>query len=219
MFSSFAFANQNICARPFTSGKLHVSGTEIHDQNDNSVILKGVSTHGLAWFPRYINSTLFKQISKEWNANVIRLAMYSEDYVNGNKNRNLQLLRSGIKYAVQSDMYVIVDWHILRDNNPNQYLAEAVGFFNQISKEFATVPNIIYEICNETNGDCTWAYIKEYASVIIPVIRRHNPDAMILVGTPNYDREIQFAAQDPINIENIMYTFHFYASSHGAEMQ
>lgn len=219
LFSSFAFANQNVTARPSTNGKLHVSGTEIHDQNDNSVILKGVSTHGLAWFPRYINSTLFKQISTEWNANVIRLAMYSEDYVNGNKNRNLQLLRSGIKYAVQSDMYVIVDWHILRDNNPNQYLAEAVGFFNQISKEFATVPNIIYEICNEPNGDCTWEDIKEYASVIIPVIRRHNTDAMILIGTPNYDREIQFAAQDPINIDNIMYTFHFYASSHGAEMQ
>ena len=221
-FSSIIYAQESSFdrnARPSTSGKLHVAGTEIHDQNDKAVVLKGVSTHGLAWFSRFINNSLFKQLSSEWEANLVRLAMYSEDYVEGNKKKNLKLLHEGIKYAIENDMYVIVDWHILRDNDPNQNLPEAVGFFNQIAKEYASVPNVIYEICNEPNGDCTWADIKEYASVIIPVIRRHNPDALILVGTPNFDREIQFPAEDPLDFDNVMYSFHFYASSHGAEMQ
>lgn len=73
---------------------------------------------------------------------------------------------------------------------------------------------MIYEICNEPNGDCSWEDIKEYANIVIPVIRRHNQNALILVGTPNFDREIQFAAADPLDFPNIMYTYHFYAASH-----
>jgi cellulose synthase (UDP-forming) len=73
---------------------------------------------------------------------------------------------------------------------------------------------VIFEICNEPNGDCTWEDIKEYAHVIIPVIHRHKPDALIVLGTPNFDREIQYAAEDPVPFENVMYAFHFYATSH-----
>lgn len=221
-FSSVLYAQKSQAdrnARPSTSGKLHVAGTEIHDQNDKAVVLRGVSTHGLTWYPKFVNRNLFKQISSEWNANFIRLAMYSEDYVNGNKKKNLEILHNGIAYAIESNMYVLVDWHILNDNNPNQNLSEAVAFFNQIAKEYASVPNVIYEICNEPNGDCTWADIKEYAAIIIPIIRRHNPDAMIMVGTPDYDRDIESPAKDPLDFDNVMYSFHFYTSSHDYDMQ
>ena len=206
-------------ARPSTNGKLHVQGIDLYDEGGNPVILRGASTHGLAWFPQFVNHKLFKQLSSEWNANLIRLAMYSNDYVHGDRKKNLEILHKGIEYAIANDMYVIVDWHILEDNNPHENLAEAIGFFNQIAKEYANVPNVIFEICNEPNGDCTWEDIKEYASIIIPVIRRHSPAALILIGTPNYDREIQYAAKDPVNFENVMYTFHFYATSHKDEFR
>ena len=209
----------NPIARPSVNGKLHVEGTVLRDSNGDLAILKGTSTHGLTWFPQFVNTSLFKQLSKEWNTNLIRLAMYSYDYVNGNREKSLKILRQGIEYAIANDMYVIVDWHILKDNNPNQHLAEAIEFFNMISKEYANIPNILFEICNEPNGDCSWDDIKEYASLVIPVIRRHSPDAVILVGTPNYDREIQFPAQDPLDFKNIMYTFHFYATSHRDEFR
>ena len=213
LFTS-SFAAEGFVARPSTSGKLHVVGTELHDEHGNRVVLKGASTHGLAWFPKYVNNSLFKQLSSEWNTNLIRLAMYSDDYVHGDRKKNLEILRKGVEYAIANDMYVIVDWHILEDNNPNDNLAEAIGFFNQMAKEYANVPNVIFEICNEPNGDCTWEDIKEYASLVIPVIRKHKPDALILIGTPNYSREIQFPAADPLAFANVMYTYHFYVSSH-----
>jgi cellulose synthase (UDP-forming) len=213
-----AFASAaNPVARPSTSGKLHVVGTELYDQNGNRVVLRGVSTHGLTWFPQYVNNKLFHQLSKEWNTNLIRLAMYSDDYVNGDRKKNLEVLRKGVEYAIENDMYVMVDWHILTDNNPNINLAEAINFFNEMAKEYANVPNVIFEICNEPNGDCTWQDIKEYANIIIPVIRRHMPDALVLVGTPNFDREIQEPMADPLEFENVMYSFHFYATSHKDE--
>lgn len=206
-------------ARPSINGKLHVQGTGLYDEAGTQVVLRGASTHGLTWFPQYVNNNLFRQLSREWNTNLIRLAMYSYDYVNGDREKNLEILRKGVEYAIANDMYVMVDWHILIDNNPNDNLAEAINFFNMMAKEYANIPNVIFEICNEPNGDCTWEDIKEYANIIIPVIRRHSPAALVLIGTPNYDREIQFPAKDPVNFENIMYTFHFYATSHKDEFR
>ena len=33
-------------------------------------------------------------------------------------------------------MYVIIDWHILSDNNPQTYKKESIEFFNEISKKY-----------------------------------------------------------------------------------
>ncbi len=218
IFAFVTFASAEVInARPSVNGKLHVQGTDLFDEQGNQVILKGPSTHGLTWFPQFVNNGLFKQISREWNTNLIRLAMYSDDYVNGDRKKNLEILRKGVQYAIENDMYVMVDWHILTDNNPNQNLAEAINFFNMMAREYADVPNVIFEICNEPNGDCTWEDIKEYANIIIPVIRRHKPDALILIGTPNFDRDIQDPAKDPVAFDNVMYAFHFYATSHKGE--
>ena len=65
-------------ARPSANGSLHVEGTGLADASGRPVQLRGVSTHGLTWFPDYLNETLFGQISADWNCNLIRLAMYSE---------------------------------------------------------------------------------------------------------------------------------------------
>ena len=219
LLAAWAFAGTTsvVNARPSINGKLHVIGTGLFDEKGTQVVLKGASTHGLTWFPQYVNNSLFRQLSREWNTNLIRLAMYSYDYVNGDREKNLEIMRKGVEYAIENDMYVMVDWHILIDNNPNENLAEAINFFNMVAKEYADIPNVIFEICNEPNGDCTWEDIKEYANIIIPVIRRHKPDALILIGTPNYDREIQEPARDPVAFENVMYSFHFYATSHKGE--
>lgn len=62
------------------SGQLHVSGTDIIDGNGNVVRLKGVSTHGLAWYPQYVNYDAFRTLRDDWGVNVIRLAMYTQEY-------------------------------------------------------------------------------------------------------------------------------------------
>lgn len=60
-------------------------------------------------FPQFVNNKLFKQLSTEWNANLIRLAMYSKDYVEGDRKKNMEILRKGVEYAIANNMYVIVD--------------------------------------------------------------------------------------------------------------
>lgn len=200
-------------------GKLHVENGKLKDQNNEVVQLKGVSTHGINWFPQYVNQSDFNDLFNQWNANVVRLALYVTDYNGYCSGRNQTQLRNlveeGIEYALKSDMYVIVDWHILSDGNPLDHVDTAKVFFNEISKKYKNHNNIIYEICNEPNGSGgTWANIKNYANQVIPIIRNNNKDAVILVGTPNWDQELQYPMQDPLPYNNLMYTLHFYAATH-----
>lgn len=202
---------------------LQVAGTQLVDDTGAPVQLRGISTHGLAWFPQYVNSVLFRELHEDWGANVVRLALYTQEYggwCEGGERQGLwQLLEDGIDYATDAGMYVIVDWHILSDGDPNTNLGDAKVFFEDVSKAYADRTNVLYEICNEPNGATTWADVKRYAEAIIPLIRKNDPDAVVIVGTPTWSQDVDVAAGDPLDFDNVMYSLHFYAASHGADIR
>lgn len=66
-------------AVPSVCGALSVDGTQLVDENGNPVQLKGISTHGIGWFPTYVDQNAFRQFRNEWNVNVMRLAMYTHE--------------------------------------------------------------------------------------------------------------------------------------------
>lgn len=212
---------------PFeTHGKLSVKGTDIVDMNGDKYQLKGVSTHGITWFPDYVNKEAFETLRDDWGANLIRLAMYTDTgdsygYCSGgDKDEILALVDKGVSAATELGMYVIVDWHILSDSDPNNHIDDAKEFFDKVSKEYAAQENVIYEICNEPNGGTQWSSVKSYAETIIPVIRANDKDALIIVGTPNWSQDVDIASQDPITgYDNIMYAVHFYAATHKDDLR
>ncbi len=207
-------------ARPSKNGALQEIGSHVADAAGKYVQLRGISTHGLSWYPEYVNQACFNDLSS-WGANVVRLAMYTEEYngycVGGSSNQTAlkNLIRQGVQYASNADMYVIIDWHILSDGDPTTHQSEAAAFFAEMSKDLAQYNNVLYEICNEPNGGTSWSTIKAYAENIIPIIRANDPDAVVIVGTPNWSQEVDKAAADPITgYDNIMYSLHFYAATH-----
>ncbi len=201
-------------------GALSVDGTQLVDQNGDPYQLKGVSTHGLAWFPEYVNKDAFQTIRDDWGGNVVRLAMYTDEnggYCSGGDQAALKkLIDDGVNYATELGMYVIIDWHILHDLDPTVNQSEAEAFFSEVSAKYADYDNVLYEICNEPNGGTTWAgSIKPYAETIIPIIRANDSDAIIIVGTPTWSQDVDVVADDPITDQtNIMYAVHFYAATH-----
>lgn len=212
---------------PFeTHGKLSVKETDIVDMNGDKYQLKGVSTHGITWFPDYVNKEAFETLRDDWGANLIRLAMYTDTgdsygYCSGgDKDEILALVDKGVSAATELGMYVIVDWHILSDSDPNNHIDDAKEFFDKVSKKYAAQENVIYEICNEPNGGTQWSSVKSYAGTIIPVIRANDKDALIIVGTPNWSQDVDIASQDPITgYDNIMYAVHFYAATHKDDLR
>ena len=201
-------------------GQLSVKNGQLVDKNGKGYQLRGMSTHGLTWFPEFVNESAFKTLRDDWNTNVVRLAMYVDEWGNGqcymgNKSGSLELLEKGVDICIKLDMYVIIDWHVLNPGDPSKYTNEAKSFFETVSKRYAKYPNVIYEICNEPNGGASWSgNIKPYAEKIIPVIRKNAPNSVIIVGTPTWSQEIDKPLSDPLNYKNVMYAFHFYAATH-----
>lgn len=202
-------------------GTLSVKNGKLVDKNQKEVQLKGVSSHGLSWFPEFINYDALKTMRDEWGVEVIRLAMYTEEY-NGycvgssdNKKQLEKKIADTVEDAKKLGMYVIIDWHILSDGNPQKNQAQAKAFFKKLSQRYKDEKHVIYEICNEPNGGTTWAQIKSYAKVIIKTIQTYDKDAIIIVGTPTWSQDVDLVAKDPIKgYDNLMYAFHYYAATH-----
>lgn len=208
------FGSTSMAKSPVSKyGRLKVKGTNIVSKSGKKVQLKGVSTHGIAWFPQYVNKSCFKSF-KKMGANTIRLAFYS-DPASGYTTSLYTKIEEGVKYATELGMYVIIDWHILADGNPRTHQANALKFFTRFSKKYKNHKNVLYEICNEPNGNVTWKNnIKPYANKVIKRIRTYDKKAIIIVGTPTWSQDVDIAADSPLLGKNIVYSLHFYAKTH-----
>ena len=200
-------------------GRLSVNKTTLTDEHGDAFRLQGVSTHGIGWFPQYVNEETFAEL-RDWGVNAVRLVMYTAEggYCesdDANKDKLKTLIDTGVQAATNLGMYVIIDWHVLNDHDPWTYADEAEKFFAEMSEKYKDYGNVIYEICNEPNSGPDWSSVKSYAEKIIPVIRENAPDAIIIVGTPTWSQDVDKAASDPITgYDNIMYALHFYADTH-----
>lgn len=201
------------------NGRLSVIGTQLCNQNGEPIILRGMSSHGMQWYSNFASYNSIKNTAG-FGANVFRIAMYtSENGYISQKDSIKQAVYTAIDNAIANDMYVILDWHILSDGDPLQYVNEAKEFFAEASLKYANTPNLIYEICNEPNGNISWSgNVKPYAEQVIPAIRQ-NTNAVILVGSPTWSQDVDAAADDPLYFDNIMYTCHFYAGTHGSRLR
>lgn len=197
---------------------LHVEGTVLADPQGNTVRLRGVSTHGLAWFPDYVSEEAFRTLKEDWGANAVRLALYTEEYggycSGGDREKLKELVDNGVTYATDLGLYVIIDWHILSDGDPRIHQDEAVRFFDEMSRKYADHTNVLYEICNEPQNSPWQTVIKPYAETVLATIRANDPNAVVIVGTNTWSQDVEEVAAGRLDDENVVYAFHFYAATH-----
>ena len=211
-------------ARPSVCGRLQVIDGKLCSQSGEPVMLRGVSSNGLITAEDLINAPLFDELSRSVGVNLYRFSMYtygvgSVGYcTNGDKERHKQDIAKGVELCREADMYALIDWHILSDGDPNRYLEDAEAFFAEMAEKYRDYNNVLYEICNEPNG-VDWPTVKSYAEQIIPVIRGKDPDAVIIVGCPDWSKDLRSVAADPLKYGNILYTLHFYSATHGQEFR
>lgn len=230
------------------NGKLRVERTYLLNARGDTVQLRGVASHGLQWFNGFYGTgKAFGAAAEEWGADVLRLTLYlSEDgYLTSKKITRDQfdaMIDDYVKICVQKGIYIILDWHVHKPGYPAYYQAQAKDFFGRMGAKYGSLPNVMWEICNEpssaslTEGQSgqpgvtdpghyvTWTEIANYAKEVIPVIKSHNPDAVVLVGTPSWSslgisskgndswKEI---AANKLPYSNILYVIHYYAAAHG----
>ena len=210
--------------RPSNCGQLQVINNVLCSKDGNPVMLRGISDYGVAQSERYYNQDTINEISQYMGCNVFRMALYTWGVgvvgyaTGGNKEKMKEDVYNCVEYAKNADMYIIIDWHVLEEKTPLKYIEEAKEFFEEISLKLKDYDNVIYEICNEPNNT-SWSEIKEYADTIIPIIRNNDENSLIIVGTPTWSQDVDVAAKDKLDYDNIMYTLHFYSASHKQELR
>ncbi|PWC15274.1 hypothetical protein DDT56_12210 [Brenneria corticis] len=201
-------------------GQLSVKNGRLVNVNGEPVQLKGISSHGLQWYGQYVNREAIKWLRDDWGISVFRAAMYTADGGYISNPAVADKVKEAVTAAQELGVYVIIDWHILSDGDPNTYKAQAKTFFTEIAELYGNSPNVIYEIANEPNGNVNWnGQIRPYAEEVTQVIRAKDPDNIIIVGTGTWSQDIHDAANNPLPDANTLYALHFYAGTHGQSLR
>lgn len=222
--------------------KLHVENNQLYAGNQPAVF-SGMSFGWHNIWPRFYEAQTVKYLHDEWGCNIFRAAIGADDHAKADNpgipggyasepEFALQCAYNVIDGAIASGSYVIVDFH-----SHVLHLEDAKSFFATIATRYKGCPNIIYELFNEPvcfsfedgrenpyedlgNAEAMQAYwkaLKVYAEELIEVITGiDDSKPLILMGCPSWDQRIDLPANDPIKgYDNLMYTMHFYAATHG----
>ncbi len=195
-------------------GQLHVAEGQLRNEHDQPAVLRGQALGWDNWWPQYHNAEVVTWLRNDWCVDVVRPAMGIEpegaylDDPDASKAR----MRAVVDAAIANGIYVIIDWHA-----HDVHESEAVAFFAEMAEAYGDSPNVIYEVFNEPENDETWPQVKAYAEAVIAAIRAHDPDNVVIVGTPEWDQRIDVVVDDPITTDpNVVYAVHFYAGTHGS---
>jgi len=197
-------------------GKLQANGKNIVGSKTGSTVVqvRGVSLgwSNTGWSPaKFFNATTVNAMVDGWKAEIIRVPMgyanigdqqYYGSYLD-DKTGNMNRVKAAINAAIAKDIYVIIDWHSHRFNQ-----ADASEFFEEMASTYGSYPNVIFEIINEPLQE-TWPYIKSYATEVIKSIRKYSKN-LVLVGTPNWDQDVDVVVGSALTDYNVAYVLHFY---------
>lgn len=160
----------------------------------------------------YWTADTVSHFKNDWNSGLVRAAMGVEGRGGAAEDfwTNVNRVKTVVEAAIANDMYVIVDFHT---HDLPQYMNQAREFFSHMAEHYGHHDNIIWEVYNEPL-QVSWSNdIKPFAEDIIGEIRKHDPDNLVIVGTPTWSQFVHEASEDPITkFDNIAYTIHFYAN-------
>jgi endoglucanase len=213
LMAGFFHLEAQLITRPISiHGALTVQGGYMINKAGIPPQLRGISLSWSLWGgKKYYNPELVSWLVKDFHISVLRASMGVEPlggYLT-NQEEQLKLMATVIDKAISEGIYVLIDWH---DHNAEKHLEESKAFFTTMAKKYAGVPNVIYEIFNEPARQ-SWEVVKEYSVEVIKTIRQFDSKNVIVVGSPRWDQDVDVAAADPIKgFDNLVYSFHFYAS-------
>ena len=213
------------------NGQLHVCGNKICNSNGDKIRLIGAGSgrsnlHDYDYVTYYHNDTSALAL-KSWGVNTFRWLIYAntpdasaswqpDNYV-VHGDQLIEWISKVIDIFIRNDMYMIIGWNPTGQGG-NPLTSKAVEFFTKLATKYPNDPHLIYEIWNEPENYNTWAQIKAHANSVIPAIRAISPNALILVGSPSWDKDIDVVIGDQLPYDNIMYTHHMYSMTLTKEM-
>jgi endoglucanase len=192
-------------------GRLSVQGNKIVDKTGAPLRLRGMSLFWSQWQGQYWNANAVKWLKNDWHVTVIRAAMGIEQggYLENSWAEKARM-EAVVDACIAAGIYVVIDWH---DHHAEQHTEQAKGFFSEMARKYGGYPNVLFELYNEPVHQSWSGTIKPYYEAVIPVIRQHTNNIIIL-GTRLWSQEVDEASRDRVWGDNLAYTVHFYANTH-----
>ena len=208
-------------------GRLLAQGNRIvGEKSGDTVQLAGMSFFWNNWMGQFWTPQVVDWLVNDFHCSILRAAM-GADFVDASGamsgiaspadiHTGMQMTETIVDQATRRGIYSIVDWH---SHHAPAHLSDAIGYFDTLSALYGDNPGVVFEIFNEPwSNDYTWEQIKAYANSVIPVIRKHSRN-LIVVGSREWSRDLDEATRDPVVDSNMAYTLHFYAGSHGDSLR
>lgn len=196
-------------------GLISTQGNKLVDKNGDIIQLRGMSLFWSNFIQggKYYNDGVVSWLKSDWSANIIRAAMGVEEQGGflSNPAVERQKVFTVIEAAIEEGIYVIVDWH---SHEAEQYEDEAIAFFSEVAQRYGAYPNVIYELYNEPINSNWVRDLVPYHEAVIQEIRKHDPDNLVICGTPFFSQNVDDVIGNEINDVNVAYTLHYYAATH-----
>jgi endoglucanase len=196
-------------------GRLRAEAGCLRDRDGAPVTLRGVSLFWSQWIPKYFNRDTLRWLRDDWAIDVVRapLAVHHGGYLE-HPAEELEKVHAVVSAAIDLGLYVIVDWHAHEPETD-----AAAHALCEITRFYGPCPNILYETWNEPAAGYEWPMIKQHHLGVASAIRAHDPDCLIIAGTPHWSQHVDIAGADPLPIPNVAYALHFYAGTHRSELR
>ena len=216
--------------------KFFVVGNKIIDENGGEAILRGLTpidpvTLANDANDRFIpfDEELFRKMS-EWGAEIIRLPISPYNWRKYGKEKVFSVIDQSIAWSAKYGMYVYIDFHGIGFPPTEEYndewtkttKREMINFWDEISKYYKDNNHVVfYELFNEPTFsgkfppseeslDKDWALWKGFVEEVVDVIRKNDPDSIIIVGGLHWATDASFVINKPIERDNIVYAVHPY---------
>jgi endoglucanase len=207
--------------------RIRVEGNRFVGPDGETVALRGFSFSDPDKLARegHWNRALFEEARNRWNANVVRLPVHPAAWRERGEEAYLTLLDSALRWAEQTSLYVIIDWHSIGNlrtelfQNPmyNTTKTETLRFWKSIAARYGNSRVVaFYELFNEpttfngTLGRITWDEYKGYMEEIIDMIRAHGAQGIPLVAGFDWAYDLTEPAANPIDAPGVAYVTHPY---------
>jgi aryl-phospho-beta-D-glucosidase BglC (GH1 family) len=207
--------------------ELYVFENKIYD-NNNEIILKGVSKSGLEYlyvdYNLYLKEFIKKDIitMKNWGFNCVRLPLRNSHWMDLKYQKLLDLF---INYLNYYNFYIILDLHTLNNHSELDLFMikddkeyNALNFWKMISNKYKNNYKIMYEIYNEPHNISpeTWWFGDEYyfgyKEIILAI--RQITNQIIILGGLDYAYQLNFLLYYPIIFHDIKQYSNIVFNSH-----
>ncbi|AHG01968.1 hypothetical protein HALLA_01325 (plasmid) [Halostagnicola larsenii XH-48] len=198
---------------------------ELYHPKSSTEVLEWATDPDRGWYPNVVRLPVTKDSVDEFGGP----AAFVDD-----------VLRPAVDLLEECGVYAMVDFHLVRpytqaatdDYNADVESANELepiddvmtNFWSVVAPEFAADEHVIYEVFNEPTYPTTWGEYgesvdtredtwllwRDVAQPWVDLIRDHAPETALIIGSPSWTSETQFAPTHPFDGESLIYASHIY---------